>query len=191
MERLLEIILFRMKSKRIVNENEENIYRFGLECLLLKVVHYSSYIVIGLILKMVIPMLVSAMVLMPLRRKSGGFHARTRIGCYLFSCAIVVEVCLLNKIVFPLWLSIVILILSNVIVVSFAPVENENRSLDQTERKEFRKQALFILMVADGTVITSGIAEWVICQWLSSGVAIAAQLILFGKLQTKSWELSH
>lgn len=185
MERLLGIILFRMKSKRIVNEDEEDIYRFGLECLLLKVVHYSSYIVIGLILKMTIPMLVSAMVLMPLRRKSGGFHARTRMGCYLFSCTIVVVLCLLNKIVFPLWLSIVILILSNVIVVSFAPVENENRSLDQTERKEFRRQALFILMVADGTVITSGIAEWVVCQWLLNGVVIAAQLILFGKLQTK------
>ena len=60
-----------------------------------------SYIVIGFAMRMIMPMIVTAMVLIPLRRKSGGFHARTRSGCYLFSCSIVVAVCLLDKIIFP------------------------------------------------------------------------------------------
>lgn len=181
----MESVLFRMKLKKVINVDEEDVYRFGLECLLLEVIHYSSYIVISFILKMTIPMLVSAMVLIPLRRKSGGYHARTRVRCYLFSCTIVAVVCLLNKIIFPLWLSIITLLLSNVIVVALAPVENENRSFDQTERKKFRKQALIILMMADMAVIISGIADGVIFQWLLNGVVIAAQLTLFGKLQTK------
>lgn len=185
MERLLESVLCRMKLKKVINVDEEDVYRFGLECLLLEVIHYSSYIVISFILKMTIPMLVSAMVLIPLRRKSGGYHARTRGRCYLFSCTIVVVTCLLNKIIFPLWLSIITLLLSNVIVVALTPVENENRSLDQTEQKKFRKQALVILMMADVAVIISYIADWVIFQWLLNGVIIAAQLTLFGKLQTK------
>lgn len=183
MEKLLESILSRMKSKGLIDEHEEDVYRFGLECLLLKAIHYSSYIVISVMLQMTIPMLMSAVVLMPLRRKSGGFHARTRVECYLFSCTIVFVVCLLNKIVLPLWLFIVTMFLSNVIVVAFAPVENENRLLDQTERKIFRKQTLIVLMMADVAIITSGIAGWVVCQWLLNGVVIAAQLTLIGKLQ--------
>lgn len=183
MDKLLENILFCMKSRGLVDENEEDVYRFGLECLFLKVVHYLSYVVISIILQMTIPMLVSAMVLMPLRRKSGGFHARTRTGCYLFSCTIVVLVCLLNKIIFPLWISVLTLVLSNVIEVAFAPVENENRLLDKTERKVFRRQALSILVIEDVAIIISSIADWTICQCLLKGVVIAAQLTLLGKFQ--------
>ena len=186
MERLLESLLFRMKSMRLLQEDEEDVYRFGLECLLLKVIHYSSYVAISCILHMTISILVSAIVLMPLRRKSGGFHARTRVGCYLFSCTIVVVVCLLNKIIFPLWRSIIILLMSNVIVVALAPIENENRILDRTERKIFRKQAIFILVIADVAIIISYMGNRVVSQWLLNGIAIAAQLTWLGKLQVKN-----
>ena len=88
MDKLLKNVLSCMRTKGLLDENEEDVYRFGLECLLLEVVHYLSYIVIGFAMRMIIPMIVTAMVLIPLRRKSGGFHARTRSGCYLFSCSI-------------------------------------------------------------------------------------------------------
>lgn len=100
MDKLLKNVLSCMRTKGLLDENEEDVYRFGLECLLLEVVHYLSYIVIGFAMRMIMPMIVTAMVLIPLRRKSGGFHARTRSGCYLFSCSIVVAVCLLDKIIF-------------------------------------------------------------------------------------------
>lgn len=90
MDKLLKNVLSCMRTKGLLDKNEEDVYRFGLECLLLEVVHYLSYIVIGFAMRMIIPMIVTAMVLIPLRRKSGGFHARTRSGCYLFSCSIVV-----------------------------------------------------------------------------------------------------
>lgn len=183
MEKILENVLSHMKSRGIVGEGEEDVYRFGLECMLLEVIHYSSYFVISVMFRMMIPMLVSALVLIPLRRKPGGFHARTRMGCYLFSCTVVAIVCLLNKIIFPLWLCVIVLLVANVIVAWFAPVENENRLLDWAERRRFRKQALVILMVANVIIIISGIAGWEVFQWLLNGVIIATQLTLLGKLQ--------
>ena len=80
MDKLLKNVLSCMRTKGLLDGNEEDVYRFGLECLLLEVVHYLSYIVIGFAMRMIMPMIVTAMVLIPLRRKSGGFHARTRSG---------------------------------------------------------------------------------------------------------------
>ena len=160
MDKLLKNVLSCMRTKGLLDENEEDVYRFGLECLLLEVVHYLSYIVIGFAMRMIMPMIVTAMVLIPLRRKSGGFHARTRSGCYLFSCSIVVAVCLLDKIIFPLWLCTITTFGANAIIFAFAPIENENRTLDQEEQKKFRKQALIILVLADMAIIT-GVFEGV------------------------------
>lgn len=176
MDKLLKNVLSCMRTKGLLDENEEDVYRFGLECLLLEVVHYLSYIVIGFAMRMIMPMIVTAMVLIPLRRKSGGFHARTRSGCYLFSCSIVVAVCLLDKIIFPLWLCT---------ITTFAPIENENRTLDQEEQKKFRKQALIILVLADMAIIISHKIHIEVCQWLLNGMIVAALLNLCGKIQTK------
>ena len=149
MDKLLKNVLSCMRTKGLLDENEEDVYRFGLEWLLLEVVHYLSYIVIGFAMRMIIPMIVTAMVLIPLRRKSGGFHARTRSGCYLFSCSIVVAVCLLDKIIFPLWLCTVTTFGANAIIFAFAPIENENRTLDQEEQKKFRRMVCHMKTDAD------------------------------------------
>lgn len=185
MDKLLKNVLSCMRTKGLLDENEEDVYRFGLECLLLEVVHYLSYIVIGFVMRMIMPMIVTAMVLIPLRRKSGGFHARTRSGCYLFSCSIVVAVCLLDKIIFPLWLCTITTFGANAIIFAFAPIENENRTLDQEEQKKFRKQALIILVLADMAIIISHKIHIEVCQWLLNGMIVAALLNLCGKIQTK------
>lgn len=185
MDRLLENVISRMRAKGLLKENEEDIYRFGLECLLLEVLHYLSYIIIGFVMRMTIPLIVTAVVLIPLRRKSGGFHARTRSGCYLFSCTIVVVVCLLDKIIFPVWLCITIIFGANTIILAFAPIENENRTLDHEERKKFRKQALIVLALADIAIIISYKNNIEVCQWLLNGMMVATLLNLAGEIQTK------
>lgn len=182
---LLRKIIVCMKSKGIISESEEDVYYFGLECLFIKLIHYSSYILIGAFLRMLIPMLISAMVLISLRRKSGGFHARTRSGCYLISCFVVVVVCLLDKVVFPLWLGAVTILGANVIIFAFAPIENENRILDYDEKKKFRKQTLMILALADVAIIISHKNHIEVCQWLLNGMMVAALLNLAGEIQTK------
>lgn len=181
MDNLIQSILFRMKWSKLVNEDDEDVYRFGLECLLLKLIHYSSYLFIGFVLRMTIPMLVSAMALMTLRSRSGGYHAKTRFVCYLFSCFVVFLVCMLNKVMFPGWLLVLVVFMVNIVVCCFAPLENENRILDQSEIKEFRKQALSLLGIADVVIITTALMDCIISQWLLNGILIAAILILLEK----------
>lgn len=177
MNSLIQYILFRMKTEELVND--EDVYRFGLECLLLKMIHYLSYVFIGFSLHMTVPMLVSVMILMGLKSKTGGYHAKTRLGCYFFSCFIVFLICLLNKVEFPIWLFALAVFLANFIIWRFTPVENVNRELDQLEIKDFRRQALLLLGVVDAAVIvTSAIKSFAISQWLLNGLLMEAGLII-------------
>lgn len=70
-------------------------------------------------------------------------------------------------------------------IFAFAPIENENRTLDQEEQKKFRKQALIILVLADMAIIISHKIHIEVCQWLLNGMIVAALLNLCGKIQTK------
>ncbi len=182
MNSLIQRILFRMKTKKLVNDEDEDIYRFGLECLLLKMIHYLSYIFIGFTLHMIVPMLVSVIILMGLKSKTGGYHAKTRLGCYFFSCFIVFLICLLDKVEFSAWLFVLTVCAANFVIWSFTPVKNANRELEQIEIKEFRKQALFLLCVVDVAVIaTTAIKSFAISQWLLNGLLVEAGLVIFGE----------
>ncbi len=182
MNSLIQHILFRMKTKELVKDEDEDVYRFGLECLLLKIIHYLSYIFIGFALHMIVPMSVSVIILMGLKSKTGGYHAKTRLGCYFFSCFIVFLICLLDKAEFSAWLFVLAVCTANSVIWRFTPVQNTNRELEQIERKEFRRQSLLLLCVVDAAVIaTTAIKSFAISQWLLNGLLVEAGLVILGK----------
>lgn len=181
-EKMIESVIFQMKLAEIVSESDEEIYRFGLECFLLKILHCLSYLLISFILHMTIPMLVSTAILMPLRSKAGGYHAKTRYGCYLFSCFMVFLLCCLNKTVFPIGAFWVTVVTANIMVWCLAPVAHPNRKLQEIEQKEFKKQALFLLGASDIIIAVATVTMgYTVSQWMLNGLLITAILMLLGK----------
>ena len=186
MDKLVDRILVQLQNANLIDTGETDIYRFGVECMLLKVIHYTSYLCIGFAMRMLIPLLVSTIVIMPLRKRAGGYHAKTRIGCYIFSCAVVAVVCILNKLHMYLWLSISILCISNLIIGVECPVENENRTLDSEEKAKFRKQALLLMGLADVIIIAAMAIGSIVSQWLVNGMLVVAFVTVLGKLNNES-----
>lgn len=190
MNSLIQRILFGMKTKELVNDEDEDIYRFGLECLLLKMIHYLSYIFIGFALHMIVPMLVSVIILMGLKSKTGGYHVKTRLGCYFFSCFIVFLICLLDKAEFSAWLFVLAVCAANFVIWRCTPVKNANRELEQVEIKDFRRQALLLLCVVDVAVIaTTVIKSFAISQWLLNGLLAEAGLVILGQFKNIVMEI--
>lgn len=181
LENLINCILYRMKSKEIISESDEEIYRFGLECFLLKVMHYLSYLFISVMLHTTIPMFVSAIVLVPLRRRTGGYHAKTRFGCYLFSCFTVFLLCVLNKIIFSVEAFWAVFMLVNIVIGYFSPIENCKRKFSETEHKEFKRQALLLLGAADIIIFVLKRVGYEASQWLLNGLLIASALVFLGR----------
>lgn len=178
-------ILIHLVSEKYIDKADSDIYRFGLECLLLKLIHYFSYLMIGLLLRSLSSLLISICLFVPLRRKAGGYHSKTRIGCYIFSCSIVFLICISNKLQFSLWFYISGVVVSDIVICLWAPVDNENRSLYSEEAKKFRKQAIIILLFSNIFLFCVFIQNAIISKYLSNGIILAAALVFLGRRHSK------
>lgn len=185
MNYIISVILESCISENCISEDDLEIYSFGLECMFLKLLHYIYYLIIGIALDSLLSLFVSACILIPLRTKAGGYHANTRIGCYFFSCSMVIVLCVLNKIFLPVWSIIFCLFVADFVILLWAPVENENRILEQEEIVQFRRQVIVLLMLSNAIFCVLMWNEIEIYKYLASGIAMAAMLLLLGK--GKEW----
>lgn len=145
-------ILDQMLKLHIIEEEEEEIYRFGLEGLMLKLLHYTSYLLIAAFSHTLVQFLVFFTAFLLLRKSAGGYHAKTRTGCYIGSCLTVAVVILCMK-AFSAWndnmpidiIFDVFMMPAAVMIWWIAPLGNRNRNLDTSEIKYFRKKTLIFL----------------------------------------------
>lgn len=146
MIRVEEFLIEKLVSNKIISEEEIQIHKFGMECLLLKLIHCISYLCIAICMNMLLEFLVIGFVLVALRRNAGGYHAKTKLRCYLFSCFYVFMILLLVKMTMNHFLWWGVFALSDIIIFFRSPVDNGNKRLDQTEYQHFRKKSRKILI---------------------------------------------
>jgi accessory gene regulator B len=144
-------------SKRFVNillkngcipEQDLEIYRFGMKVTILKLIHMESTLIIGVCFGMVTETIAFIMAYSAIRVYAGGYHAKTSIGCYGCTLAIITFVLEVVK-TYPLrivWYEcIVVLILSGIIIAVIAPEGSSNKPLDRLEKSKYHKFTLIIL----------------------------------------------
>ncbi|MBQ3512457.1 MAG: accessory gene regulator B family protein [Lachnospiraceae bacterium] len=183
MERFIEHIVTQMVSRNFIKKEDIEVYRFGLECACLKFIHILSYLLIGILLNEAISLLFSGCLLILLRKKAGGYHAKTRVGCYIFSCCIVFIMCMWNDLEKTCWLNIIVLIVADIIIFILAPIDNENRRLDSLETRDFRRQSIIMLFIINMIIILILITSFSqIGGFLISSVAMEALLMILGKV---------
>lgn len=66
-----------------VSTDNKEICKYGIENLLISVIEITSILIIGSILEKTIPTIIFVATIVILRRYTGGYHANTKIGCYL------------------------------------------------------------------------------------------------------------
>jgi accessory gene regulator B len=162
----------RLIGYHIISEDEAEIYKFGMECLIMKIIHCISYLWIAVCLQKVPELILIGSVLIPLRRNAGGYHAKTKTGCYLFSCCYIFVILFLSNVTINQFLLWGLLALSDVIIYVLSPADNENKRLDEKEKEFYRKKARKILILANIVsvifdaiqfVYVGGLIKWAIC----------------------------
>ncbi|WP_394522919.1 accessory gene regulator ArgB-like protein [Lacrimispora sp. JR3] len=170
-------------SNHIIRKEEEEIYRFGMECLLLKTLHCISYLWIGACFHMMPELIVIGCVLIPLRRSAGGYHAKTKTGCYIFSCSYIFIILWLFQagISQSLWWAA--LGIADLAVFVLSPADNENKRLDEKENQHYRKKARQILILANiSCMVLTAFHFPYINSLVRSGIIGAAFLLILQKL---------
>ncbi|MGB8452166.1 MAG: accessory gene regulator B family protein [Anaerocolumna sp.] len=179
MEKLVEYLIKKLVLYKIITEDETTIYKFGMECLVLKLIHCISYLCIAVCLKKLPELIVIGCVLIPLRRNAGGYHAKTKIGCYIFSCFYVLSILLVSKTVinqFMWWGS---LVLSDGIIFFMSPVDNGNKRLDRKEILYYRKKSRYMLIGANiSCIVLTAVNLYNIGSLLRWGINAAAFLLV-------------
>ncbi len=128
-------------KRRIVKEEDYEIYTYGIEALLSTLVNTVLVLGIGLALGMFVDTLIFLSAFAILRVYCGGYHARSHWGCILtytvlYGCSMLIIRFLPGSFVFAFALAIAGL--SLLIIFLLAPLEHVNRPFVGQEYKVFR-----------------------------------------------------
>lgn len=124
---------------------DKEVYRYGIQQGLSLALNILTTIIIGVFCGMVYPSILFLVCYMPLRSFCGGYHAKTHLRCYIYSVIMITSILLVAKYAtFNIILYEVLVLISLIIILLLAPVEDENKKLDCVEKRVFRKRAHII-----------------------------------------------
>lgn len=173
----------------ITKDEDKSLYAYGLWQGVILLFNFSTVFIVGLSFRMLWQSLVFMFAYGILRIFAGGYHARTQRNCYVFSVAIIVCIlCLIKYIPFNGTSNILILTISSVIIFLLAPVEDENKPLDEQEQIIYKNRARNILYTLLGLTIALLLIKLIqIASCILVALAMQAFMLILGKTK----ELLH
>lgn len=134
----------------VIDQKDAAIYCYGLEVLLLSLLEIISILCLALLVGNFFETLFYFAAFIPLRLFAGGYHASTRLRCYLLSLFVYGIFSWLLT-VFPsehrLMFSVVVAGFSVVMIFLFAPVIHPNRYCEESESKFLKKTSWKIVLM--------------------------------------------
>lgn len=116
-----------------------------------------------------------------LRKRTNGYHANSYLECLVKSLACEV-ICLLAAPLLPVWLCALALAAGTAVVVTLAPVNNQNLHFDEREMAALRRSTRKRLVVADGAAVLLLVFAPGYAVYLVLALCVVAVLLLLAKL---------
>lgn len=186
MNTLAEYLTKSLIKNNIVGEEQREEYIYGFQLLLGKTLNYTTLLLVSLYFKVLVPGIVFMMVFLPLRGRTGGYHAKTSMWCY---AATVVSYLVMIQVVAPViqrrgYLYILIVVISVIVVFIFAPVNHPNLQLDRQEIQTCRQSSRWLVILITGCIwIAYAMQVKPICTtYAVMGLGMDAVLILMAKM---------
>lgn len=170
----------------IQNENRE-IYRYGLQQGLTILLNILSIFIIGLVLKTLLQALLFMLFYFPLRSYAGGFHAKTAVRCYVYSMVIIVLILLAIRFA-PITdlIYTISVIISSVFIIFLSPIQNYNKPLDQLECKVYKFRTLFVWSVETIIFLIGIYVDWqLLTSCLAWVFAVMALVLCLGVIDNQ------
>lgn len=145
----------------IIADEEREIVRFGLESLGGNLLGIGLTLAVGICFKQIGEALILWLLLFPLRKNAGGYHAATKTRC-LFVSAVILIITFMFFAVFEhkmIFYGICAMIAGCVIWV-LAPVDNPSKKLDAVEYKVYRRRTRISLGIEGAIFILALCFQW-------------------------------
>lgn len=150
-----------LSKGRIIADEEREIVRFGLESLGGNLLGIGLTLAVGICFKQIGEALILWLLLFPLRKNAGGYHAATKTRCLFVSAAILI-ITFMFFAVFEhtmIFYGICAMVAGCVIWV-LAPVDNPSKKLDAVEYKVYRRRTRISLGIEGAIFILAMCFQW-------------------------------
>lgn len=148
---------------------------------------------IGIVMDALLECVVFLLAFLPLRQYAGGYHAKTKVGCYFLSVACIWVA--MNILVHQEFKKYILVIACAMVIVIFllAPVENENRKLSCDEKIRYGKIAKIILLFEMSLILfvsLIGIFQVDICTCIECAIINVGIMLFWGKTKKHRVDLN-
>lgn len=141
-----EFLTHQLEDENIISSDKRELYKYGFQNGMILILNFITSLIIGALFGMFLEIILLLAAYIPFRSYAGGHHASSAEKCYIVSSAIeAIWVCMLKFEIIPARLLIAMLIIGVCVCLLLAPVESKNKSLDEQERRIYKKMALIIL----------------------------------------------
>lgn len=187
-EKLSEKITNILIKTRIVPEDDFELYVYCFQIILSTTISSIFIIIWAILFKQILNAVFFFIGFLFCRKVSGGYHAKKQITCFLFTQSLFISFLSLisftnileNKLAF-----ILITIFTAIIILIFAPVDNENKPFNEKEKVKFKKRSrnlssINLIIVFASTCFSLFINE---CFCYILGVFSVSIMLILGKIQ--------
>lgn len=181
MRRLSEKLTGYIIKTGVVSEESYAIYQYGFQIGLEMLWCFVMCLSIALYLRMIPEFIVFTGIFILLRTYAGGVHLDSFWACFICSISVQTLVLLIDsKYSFPILTAWGIILVSAILILKSAPVENVNRELDSEEKEHCRKVTAKIIIgifIIAGCGTLGGINKMVSLISLTVLVVLVSQYI--------------
>ena len=148
MDKLVNWITVRVCDGENFDDDKIAVVKYGIELMLLKIIFFGVCLVIGAFMGMFFECVVYLVLFTILRTNAGGYHADTRIRCFIQSMLTMIVAMLVLMYVNTVTMIVlsVTAFLSGIVIILLAPVDSENKRLEKDEIVKFKTRSIVILI---------------------------------------------
>ncbi len=183
MRNISKMIADTLDANGVIQNEDIDICKYGLDIFISSALEIISILIIALIGGNFVETFLFFAAFIPLRVYAGGYHADTRLKCYLISLGVYaffsVIMNILPKEIFVA-LNIILSTFSLIVVFAKAPVVHENKAMNYIELEHYRKFSIRICLVETLIVLllTAILPESLYAVSLAMGqVAVALSMV--------------
>ena len=136
-------------DKGIIEEDDIQIYLYGIKGGITIIVNILTTLLIGWITGKMLEVIIFSLFLASLRSYSGGYHCSTKVGCFWLSSVVTAISAFSEELVtlLPIAVSYVVWIIAILVIYALSPLESKNKKLDSDEIRYYKKNSHCILTI--------------------------------------------
>jgi len=156
MDKLTKSISQSLLENNFIDKEDVELCQYGIEMFIICVLEMAAILLFSIIIGNFFETVIYLFAFIPMRIYSGGYHADTRMRCFIILLAVYAAFSIVNRysFLFEFGIFMLIALIMNIIFVyMWSPLPNGNKTVNEKQRNYYRKMSIILSII--GVVITS------------------------------------